>query len=262
MLNRSIRSLLLLIFALIAVRNASAEGRILLKNPVQAAAAIAAGMLNPVSASNSNSITLQNQFSTDPIGMTAISTTLTTNGSFFTTTNPTTMAAHAPVSGGWYYAYGVDPDLTGYTLNIEFDVPQLYNASTLSGIQDIGIGLVDTSGNMEIWTWDASALVRGTNDFTFSLAAGAGADGATSFFDNGLNLSEVTQVQFSYDGTFTSSFPHNPTGGTGLWTLIDQATVLTPEPSATLSLMLGVTMLAGWTAYRSRRRSRRKPVRA
>jgi hypothetical protein len=252
MLKSSSRCLLSLALVFAAVRSGYAEGRILIQSPGQAAAAVSGGELNPVSSANPQSIAVQQQFSGTPVGSTTLSTNTGSSAAFFTNTTPSPPSSNAPTSGGWTYAYGVDPDLTGYVIDIEFTIPQLFDPATGSGVQDIGIALSDSTNHIRLWTWDTSALTQGVQDFDFSVEDSARKAGATSLFDNGLDLTHVEQLQFSYDGVLTPLYPLDPTGQAGLWTEIDHVAV-TPEPDARLALALGLLGMAGWSSYRRRR---------
>jgi hypothetical protein len=252
MFNRSCCILTLLLWSLIAARSASADGRILLQSPAQAAAAQTAGNLNPVSQANGQSITTQMLFANTPIGTTALSTIVPPPGSFVSNTASPAPGSATPFSGGWYYAYGIDPDATNYSIDIQFEIPQLFGAGQPSGIQDIGIALNDTTNHTRLWRWDTSALTTGVQTFDFRFSDGLGASGSTSYLDTGIDLTHVDQLQFSYDGVLTPSYPLDPSGQPGLWVQIDHVSV-SPEPNPVIGLMFGTLGLAGWADFRRRR---------
>jgi len=155
------------------------------------------------------------------------------------------VANTAAGTGGYNYTYGPDPNLTTYSIQLDLLANPTINAIT--------IGAVDTTAKKKQWTFAPFPSPLLTNQvFDFPLAAGAGADNATAFFqDPGFNLQNVVQLQVGFQGT---------PGPNGLTLETSAFIVEAPEPSMSVLLLAGVLSTAlpcvrrRWKTARSRNR--------
>ena len=167
------------------------------------------------------------------------------------------MQWNPPVGGenlavaGWEYVYGVDPDLTGTTINFSLGVPeeldQFGNPTGLPAIWDLSVELIDVNGNARGWFLSMPAI-----GWSFHrIIVNQGAQTGFQFFeDPGFDITQVTTIRLDEAGMMVN-FPAAPPGsqpGYWDWNAWNSLSV-TPAPGTLALLTLG-----GLFAKRRRRR--------
>jgi hypothetical protein len=242
-------------------RTAWADGIIRIKNPTGFAGAITDGRirgLDPAGAdprSIVNTSTLRKAYGAAAVPgfrPTAVATNTTSVRGLIGATG-TAADRGSRIIGAWSYRYIIDPDVSGIFFDIELFLPEV-GSPGLPGIDTLSIALIDDTGLARIWQWDDTALTAGFQSFRYFLRDGLGAGGSTALIeDPAFDLTIVREIQVSYRGLLTGSFPSTPPadqspspyGDTALWIGATRLNAV-PEPGGVVIFALGAALLGVW----------------